>query len=201
MLIFNQSSFPDTSQRLKVRGAARGYGESGERSGGLKETAREVILPAGVSILRVHDGSSPFGQWWFTPWEYCRIADYFGISGEAMMRDRSKGRSALHAALALLSEWYRDRSDQICRYTLLQLREPFAAYYGEGDVAIRKGSDGLQTAVPAALLDGQKPARQLFLPDLGFYRDGFTEIVSCGMTDFTLHALATGLGKARLSFE
>jgi len=92
MVIFNRTSFPNNFPAPELRLVALGFGKGSDRSGGLKQSAILVTLPAGAYIIRVHDGSKPLGPWWFTPWEYCRIADHFGLSGQALMRDRSMGR-------------------------------------------------------------------------------------------------------------
>lgn len=191
----NDSSFPNGRPPPGLLLAARGYGASGDKSGGLGADARTVALPAGAHLARLHDGSRPFGPWWFTPFEYRRISDHFGLSGAGLVSGRSTGDSALHAALALLSGWYADRSDQIARFTLIRLRAPFHALHGTGDPAITRTGRSVGAVLPGG------GARQVFLPDLDFHRDSFDVVVSLGIADHDLDRALGRLAGARLPFE
>ena len=181
-MIANEASFPHGRPTPEVFDAARGFDGKGGWSGGLAAGSRIVTLPKGCHLVRLHDGSTPFGGWWFTPAEYRRITSAFGVSHARVVEGRDSGESLLHYTLALLSEWYRDRVDQITRFAIIWLEAEFYAFYGEG--APVKTKSGRYRG--AANIAGGAPARQIYLPHLPYYRDDYTVLVQSELTDVLL---------------
>lgn len=205
----NAHLFPDGQPGTDVLLAARGFDENpdsdtyGQRSGGLCPGARVVTIPVDAILCRLYLRDGDFGEWWFTPHEFRRLFDHFGLDmvtgSDRMTAGRAKGRSGLHGALALLSDWYKGSAAQLSRFHLVRTREPVQAMYGPGDVAV--SGDQTTALKPFRLGDGQPP-RQLFLPRAWTYRDSFEELrQSGGDTDSGLARALAGLPRVRLPFE
>lgn len=192
-MIANEASFPGGDIPRDMYLSASGFGRS-SRSGGLKN-AKLINLPRGAVLVRFHDGAKPYGPWWITPYELERISRYFGVDGPTLLADRGRGKSALHGCLALLSEWYGHRSDQLARLTTIRLTKPFYAVYGEGYPAIRNDHSTLKPVV----LDNNATARQLFLPDLSYYKADFAVMVPSAIAEVAIGPAMSGA--APLPFE
>lgn len=184
----NEISFPNGQVAPDMRLEALGFSRSGDRKGGL-EQARLVTVPSGAHLIRLHMGSSPFGKWWITPYEYRQVSARMGLDGSGLFAGSDSGASAMHAVLALFPEWYGHRSDQICRFSHIRLEQPFRALYGPGNDAGVRMADGVA-------------ARQIFMPSLSYYRANYlviteSEMVFGGALD---RAVAKAPG-AKLPFE
>lgn len=199
----NQAWFPAGKPTTDVLLRSRGFDARGNRSGGLKIGSAVVTIPAGTTLLRLYRWPGELGDWWFTPHEYRRIQDYFAISGAGLVEGRAGGKSALHAMLLLLSEWYGDSPDQLAYFHVAILREPLLAMYGEGDVATNANYSLTLKPIAIDQIGGwARGARQLFLPDANQYRGAFDlQPQASNVTDIGLDRAVAGLGNQRLSFE
>jgi len=99
-MAINDADYPNGQAGQEAKLGALGFDASGHRGGGI-ERPIVVTLPANAVLLRLYrpvlnKGDTPgdFGAWWFTPFEYRRICDYFGVDGSALVRGRSAGASA-----------------------------------------------------------------------------------------------------------
>ena len=147
----------------------------------------QVELGKGTTLFRLHDGARPLGPWWFTGFEYQRVANLLQLDPGALLAGRDQGLSALAHAFRLLPEWYMHRSDQLLRFGCITLRSDLVAFHGEGRNAPRLG--------------GRGPARQVFIPDLQFFKDAFTPVTLQGLSDAELWQYVKRYGSARLPFE
>lgn len=145
-------------------------------------------------------GPPDFGEWWFTPFELNRVARYFGVDLSHMTPGRTEGRSALHGALGLLSEWYRGSADQLSLFHAVKTRVPIYAMYGEGDVAT---TTGYGRTIKPIRLNGGGAARQVFLPKPWTYAKHFARITAPtgADTDSGLMAAVMQMGGQKLPFE
>lgn len=180
----------------------RGFSSDGVRSGGLRQDAKQVTIPAGAVLFRLYQRPDDFGCWWFTSAEYLRIQSYFGVSQDILLEGRDSGKSALHGVLALLSEWYwnehrASERAQLLRLHIVRLIFPLYAMYGQGDIALSE-----RQILKPVLLDGQKGARQIYLPQAKAYRTALALLPGSGSeTDTQLHRLALLYSKKQLEFE
>lgn len=147
----------------------------------------KVLLTKGTSLFRLHDGAKPLGSWWFSGYEYLRIARRLQLAPSALLSSRDLGLSPLAYAFRLLPEWYNDRSDQLLRFSCITLCKDLMALYGAGRSAPRLG--------------GNIPARQIFVPDLRFYGDAYSANTLSGISDAFLWQFVKRHGSPRLSFE
>lgn len=201
----NQQYFPGGAATQDVKLSALNLHDTSS-AGGLKPSARIVTIPPGALLLRLFRPSSgrvDFGHWWFTPYEYTRVAGHFGVDPAILADGRAEGRSALHGALALLSEWYGGEDSQLSLFHAAKTKSPMYAYYGEGDAASTKGYG--RVIKPIRLSDGKggySSARQIFLPDPWTYRDSFELLTGDGgSTDYALPRLVGGQNWTKLPFE
>ena len=201
----NESFFPGRVATMDVKLAALNLHDTSS-AGGLTSAARVVTLPVGATILRLYranpGGRADFGCWWFTPYELSRVADYFGVDAQLLVVGRSGGKSGLHGALALLSEWYNGDPGQLAAFHRATIRTPMYAYYGEGDVASTQGYG--RVLKPLRLPDGaggQAAPRQLYLPEPWTYQSEFALAAGGGNTDHELAAFVQGGNWMKLPFE
>lgn len=72
MALNNKYFIPPEATQTLLR--ARGFGASGQRSGGIV-SPQIVDLPAGTVLFRMyHDPTKSYGEWWATPHELALIA-------------------------------------------------------------------------------------------------------------------------------
>ena len=179
-MIANDADFPGGQPGRDLLLAAMGYDGSGHRGGGI-ERPRVELLPAGAMLIRFYKpveaaGEHPgdFGAWWFTPHEYRRICDYFGVDGRALIVDRSAGRSGLHGVLALLHEWYGGSPAQLALVNAVRLKSPLRCCYGPGAPA--NADRYARTLKPVRLGNGQA-ARQVYLHRAWMYQDAMVRLL------------------------
>jgi hypothetical protein len=155
----------------------RGFNPQGQRSGGLILPV-EVDLPAGTILVRLyHDVLKKFGEWWFTPQEMHRVADYFARSGPGFTVGRSQGNGILHAVLAVRHDWSHNDPQHLGRFFAVRLGEPLKAYHGEADDAPNPGYGQMQKAARILGTGGeQRRVRQVFLPHPWEYKGAFSEL-------------------------
>lgn len=198
----NDSLFPNGQPDTMTRLRCLGYDAEGNRSGGLRLDAKVVEIPKGAVLLRlVRFPRNDTGEWWFTPFEYRRLCDRFAVSGAVLAQGRAGGRSALHGALVLLSEWYESTpGDELRWFRAVRLAEPVLALYGEGGVGIKKGFSG--TLKPIRFDDGSS-FRQLYLPELKGYLHALDPVRpwDYAETEHGLHNAAATFAAQRLPFE
>lgn len=216
MALCTETYFPGGVATTEARLAALNLTDTSS-AGGLRFPGAVVKIPKGAIILRLFLPAAAgerddFGPWWFTPYEYKRISDYFGVSSDVLAVGRSGGRSALHGALALLSEWYgggtgaahTPSAGQISRYHVARLVEPIHAMYGEGDDASTRNYG--RVLKPLRMPDaagGLTAARQLYLHKPWEYKGAFKMLTASSgdRTDSDLPGAIARLGVRRLPFE
>lgn len=176
-MLVNLASFGNAGAIAKLRGVA---------ANGIVHPA-QIELRASTTLFRLHDGAKPLGPWWFTGFEYQRIARLLQCSPSDLSVGRDQGYSPLASAFVLLPEWYDYRSDQLFRFSCITLRSDFFAFYGEGKNAPKLG--------------GRFRARQVFLPDLQFYQNSFAAIKMQGIVDAQLANDVTLFGSRQQHFE
>jgi hypothetical protein len=165
-------------------------------------TPKEVVVPSGSPLVRFYGGGAgPDGAWWWTSWELHQLADHLGHLDFASGLG-SQGSSVLHKAGVVLGSWSTAAS-----FRVIELRQPFSAFFGEGDgaewtreVAGQPRSSylkGLRIFGPGG---GQRYLRQLFLPSYWSYSAGAREKCS-GATDSQFAGELMKLPRAMLPFE
>lgn len=212
----NEAFFPNRQPTQDVKLDA--FNLRSNSSGGLRSSARVVSIPSGSTLLRLFmqrgGAQADFGCWWFTPFEFKRIADHFGVDPTLMISGREGGKSALHGALALLSEWYSDgagpsekhmpNAAQLSRFHAVRTRSAMYAMYGEGDAASTTGYG--RVLKPMKISDGKGgygAAKQLFLPQPWTYKNKFTFLTppGGGVTDQNLSLAYPDSSQSKLPFE
>jgi hypothetical protein len=205
----NDADYPDGQAGQEAKLGALGFDASGHRGGGI-ERPIVVTLPANAVLLRLYKpvlnkGDTPgdFGAWWFTPFEYRRICDYFGVDGSALVQGRSAGASALHGVLALLHEWYGGDPAQLSYINAVRLKAPLLASYGSGAPA---NTDGYGRTLKPVRLTGGTSARQVYIHKCWQYQAAMERLLPVkALTDSVLGAAqgaGTGIAAApRLGFE
>lgn len=205
--MLNAGDFPASQPSQEVKLKALGFDESGHRGGGILQP-RAVTLPTDAVILRLYKpvekaGEYPgaYGSWWFTPHEYRRLCDHFGVDGRALIPGRSTGRSALHGVLALMKEWYDDSPNQLAYLNAVRLTQPLFACYGAGAPG---NSDGYaRTLKPVTLSDGQT-ARQIYIHQCWLYQTALQPLVPENTSTDTVLSGASShsfMSAPRMSFE
>jgi hypothetical protein len=205
----NDADYPSGQPTPDTKLAAMGFDPSGHRGGGI-DNPQVQILPMNTIMLRLYkpkfqatDNPGDFGEWWFTPFEYHRICDYFGVDGRALIVDRSKGKSALHGVLALLSEWYKGSPEQLSYLNAVRLKEPIVACYGSG--APGNADDYARTLRPIKI-SGGKSARQVFIYQCWKYSGSLERLLPPNTSTDAVFGAPNGLpsilaNAPRISFE
>lgn len=203
----NESHFPGGQPTRETRLSALNLNDTSS-GGGLTFSAKAITLPVGAVILRLFmpkPGRPDFGEWWFTPFAFKRLANYFGVDASMMTGARGEGRSALHGAFGLLSEWYDaggsgPNATQLSRFHEVKITQPTYAMYGEGDVAT---TTGYGRQIKPLKLDGGGTARQLFLPKPWEYMSAFNALTPAtgGDSDTMLAPTAARHAAQKLPFE
>jgi hypothetical protein len=207
-MTINDADYPNGQASQEVKLTAMGFDTSGHRGGGIDRPV-VVTLPKDAVLIRFHKpvaaGQNPgdFGAWWFTPFEYRRICDYFGVDGRALTVGRSTGRSALHGVLALLHEWYGGDPSQISYINAVRLKEPIMACYGPGAPA---NADGYARTLKPIKTSDDKPARQIYIHKCWQYQSAMDRLLPPNASTDSILGNASGLpasiGQApRLPFE
>jgi len=148
---------------------ARGWEQPDSDTGtGELKNPRKVLLNEDTYLIRLfHQPERKYGEWWSTPHELQLVSNYFDAG--SLSADRRKGKSLLHAALAIRHDWAALPSGgndpaHLRRFVIISLTEPLYAYHGEGDDAPGPRYADIQKAVPIIDNTRQRDVRQGFLP-------------------------------------
>lgn len=204
----NKTDYPGGAPTKEVRLTALGYDGRGHRGGGIVDPKAHLI-PVGAVLLRLYMPSAAgrppgdFGAWWFTPHEYDRICDYFGVDGRALIQGRADGKSALHGVLALLNEWYGNANTQLSYVNAVSTTAPIWCCYGPGAPANLDGYK--RTLKPVRLSDGSS-ARQIYIHQCWLYAAAMKRLVPSKTKTDAVFGGPAGLPKEvelakKLSFE
>jgi hypothetical protein len=181
--------------------AARGFGVSGARAGGIINPS-VVEIPAGSCLFRFyHDPSRDYGEWWATPYELSVIVEYFGRGAGAIGEGRQQGKGILHATFAVRHDWAQGTPLHLGTFLVARLNDPLKAYFGEGDHAPDATQKSVQKAIRIIDHTGnQRLGRQVFLPKAWTYKASFPRI-SGGTSDTDLLNTLRRTNTNRLPFE
>ncbi|MFT6675941.1 MAG: hypothetical protein ACJAVM_002138 [Sulfitobacter sp.] len=205
----NDADYPDGQPAQDVTLGAMGFDATGHRGGGI-ERPQVQTLPKNAVLLRLYKpvlkkGEFPgdFGTWWFTPFEYRRICDHFGVDGSVLVAGRAGGKSALHGVLALLQEWYGGSPAQLSYINAIRLKEPLLACYGAGAPA---NADGYTRTLKPIRLGNGSAARQVYIHKCWDYQSAMERLLPANASTDSVLGASGGPPKTiasapRLPFE
>ena len=197
----NSSYFVEPASRLTYL-KARGFSDTGARSGGIRNPAA-VEVPAGSVLLRTYmDPAKLHGEWWFTADEIAQILDHFGRGVPALAAGRAEGKGILQATMAVRHDWAGNSPAHMGLAAAVRLSQPLTAYHGEGDAA----PDATQTRnlKPVGIIDRRgrrRGARQVFLPECWRYQTAIVVLEREVPSDTDLPRLVAAYNKGPLPFE
>ena len=179
----------------------RGFGDNGQRSGGIV-APQIVVLPAGTVLFRMyHLPNRDYGEWWATPRELALIDDYFGRRGSAFDTGRASGKGILHATMTVRHDWGDNSPLHMGMFFAVQLATTLKAYHGEGDHAPDASQTQVQKAVYIIDESGrQRGGRQIMLPRAWEYESNLPRIAG-GMSSQSLLDEVARHARQRLPFE